>query len=255
MQPDRQLRLPVLLEGALVELHVWCEALGVAADDREHQRQAEARGPDHRLRAATDAHPGGDVAIGDRRGDDLVGQRRAEVARPGDGLVAQQARQQVELLLEERLVVGEVEPEQREGLRQRAAADDQLRPAVGYRVERGEVVVQPHRVLGAQDGHGGPEPDPFGAAGDRGEDHMSRRIHELRAVVLADVERVDPDGLGEHRLLDGVADHLVAADRAPGASTVTGMNVSRPNSNSLAAISPCSSRIVVNYHDGRIPLW
>ena len=44
---------------------------------------------------------------------------------------------------------------------------------------------------------------------------MAGRVHELRAVVLADVEGVDPDRLGEHRLLDGVADHLVAADRLP----------------------------------------
>ena len=38
----------------------------------------------------------------------------------------------------------------------------------------------------------------------------------LGAVVLADVERVDPDRLGQHRLLDGVADDLVAAERQTG---------------------------------------
>jgi hypothetical protein len=156
------------------------------------------------------------VAVRDRRGDDLVGQRRAELARPGHGLIAQQPHQEVELLLEQRLVVGEVEPEQREGVRQRAAADDQLRPPAGHRVEGGELVVQADRVLRAEDGHGGPEADPLGATGDRRQEHVPRGVHELRPVVLADVERVDPDRLGEDRLLDRVADHLVPGDRASG---------------------------------------
>ena len=68
----------------------------------------------------------------------------------------------------------------------------------------------------AEDGDGGAEPDPFRSACDRGEDHVARRVHELGAVVLADVERVDPHRLGEDRLFDGVADDLVAADRVPG---------------------------------------
>ena len=143
-------------------------------------------------------------------------ERRPELPRPGHGLLAQQAHEQVELLLEQLLVVGEVEAEERERVGQRAAADDQLRAAVRDGVERGEVGVEPHRVLRAEHGDGGAEPDPFGAAGDRGEDDVAGRVHELGAVVLADVEGVDSDRLGEHRLLDGVADHLVAADRAPG---------------------------------------
>ena len=44
---------------------------------------------------------------------------------------------------------------------------------------------------------------------------MSGRVHEFSAVVLADVEGVDSHGFGKDRLLDGVADRLVAADRAP----------------------------------------
>jgi hypothetical protein len=45
---------------------------------------------------------------------------------------------------------------------------------------------------------------------------MAGGIHELCAVVLAEVEGVDPDLLGKHRLLDRVPDHLIAADRPPG---------------------------------------
>jgi len=41
-------------------------------------------------------------------------------------------------------------------------------------------------------------------------------VHELRAVVLADVEGVDPDRVGEDCLLDRVADDLVAPDGPTG---------------------------------------
>ena len=87
VQPDRQLRLSVLHERSLVELDVGCEALGSAGDDRQHQRQAEACGAYDRFRAAPDANPGRDVSLGDRRADGLARERRAEVPRPGDGLL------------------------------------------------------------------------------------------------------------------------------------------------------------------------
>jgi anti-sigma-K factor RskA len=57
-------------------------------------------------------------------------------------LVADQAHEQIELLLEERLVVGEIEAEQRKRVRQRAATDNELRPAIRHRVERRELPAQ-----------------------------------------------------------------------------------------------------------------
>ena len=137
-------------------------------------------------------------------------------SRPCHRLCAQQADEQVELLLEEVLVVGEVEPEQREGVRQGAPPDDQLRAAVRDGVERREVGVHAHRVLGAQHRHGRAQPDPLGAAGDRRQHDVCGRVHELGPVVLADVEGVEPDRLGHHRLLQRVADDLVARERLPG---------------------------------------
>ena len=45
-----------------------------------------------------------------------------------------------------------------------------------------------------------------------GQDHVPSRVHHVGAVVLGDIERVDPDGVGENRLLDGVANDDVAAE-------------------------------------------
>ena len=152
------------------------------------------------------------MAFWERRAEVGVGERGAELARPGDGLVSQQAREEVELLLEQLLVVGEVESEERERLRQRTATDDELRTAVRDRVEGGELGVHPNGILRAQHGDGGAEPDAFGSPRDRSQDHVRRGVHHVAAVVLGDVERVDPDSVGENRLLDRVADDDVAAE-------------------------------------------
>src|SRR5262249_56254241 len=99
-----------------------------------------------RLWAAADTDPGRDVSLGDRRAHELVRERRTEAPRPGHRLPAKKPYEQVELLLEEFLVVGEVEAEEREGGGQRAAADDQLRAAVRGSVERREVWGEPNRI-------------------------------------------------------------------------------------------------------------
>src|SRR6266404_7517712 len=185
-------------------------------DDGEHQRQAVTGGPDHRLRAAADTHPRREASRWERRTYVLIVEWRSSGSGPGHGLIAEQAREQVELLFEERLVVGEVESKQREGVRQRPAADDQLCTAIRYRVEGRELGVHPYRILRTEHRHGGAEPDAFGSTGDRREHHMTCRVHELGAVVLADVEGVEADGFCENGFLDGVADDLVAVEQVPG---------------------------------------
>src|SRR3954447_16882976 len=122
--------MSILVECALVELDEGGESAGVPADDRQHQRQAVAGGADHRVGAATNTDPGGEMSRWERRAHVLVDERRSGGAGPRDGLVTEQAREEVELLLEQRLVVGEIESEQRERVGERAASDDQLGAAV-----------------------------------------------------------------------------------------------------------------------------
>src|SRR4051794_41339036 len=112
--------MSVLVECALVELDEGGESAGVPANDGQHQGQAVAGGADHRLGAATDTHPGGEVSRWERRAHVLLSERRSGGAGPGDRLVTEQAREEVELLLEQRLVVGEIESEQRERVGERA---------------------------------------------------------------------------------------------------------------------------------------
>ena len=68
-------------------------------------------------------------------------------------------------------------------------------------------------------------------AGDRGEHDLGRRDREVVAVVLADAEEVEAELVGEHGLVDDVADDLRrAAAACPSAPTVTSPKVSSPSS-------------------------
>ena len=78
-------------------------------------------------------------------------------------------QEQVELLVEELVVVGEVVPEQGEGLGVRPAAGGDLRAAAGREVDGSEVLEHLHGIGGGKHGDGAREPDPLGGLGDGGE--------------------------------------------------------------------------------------
>src|ERR1700721_2930029 len=126
MHANREQRVPIGIECALVQVDQRCESLRRPPDDGQHQRQTKARGADHRLRTATDTNPCRQVPLWEWRAQVLVCERSAEGAGPRDRLAAHEAREEIEFLLEELLIVGEVESEERERLRQRTATDDEL---------------------------------------------------------------------------------------------------------------------------------
>ena len=179
-------------------------------DDGEHQRQAVAGGTHDRLGAATDTDPRSQAALGARVHLE-AGHRRPGRAAPRDGLLAEQVGEQVELLLEQLLVAFERVPEQRERLGERAAPEDHLGAPVRHRVDRGEALEHADRVVGAEHRDRGPEADPLGASGDGGQHHLGRGDREVVAVVFADAEEVEAEVVGQHRLVDHVADHLCLA--------------------------------------------
>ena len=116
--------------------------------------------------------------------------------------------EQVELLLEQLFVLVEWVPEQRERLGERATPEDHLGAPVRHRVDGGEALEHADRVVGAEHRHRGPEADAFGASRDRGEHRLGRGHGEVVAVVFADAEEVEAEAVGEHGLVDDVADHL-----------------------------------------------
>ena len=128
--------------------------------------------------------------------------------------------EQRQAILEQLVVAREVEAEERIRLGERAAAEDHLGAAVRDRVERREALEHAHRIVGAQHGDGGAEPDAAGARRDRREHDLGGGDGEVGAVVLADAEGVEPELVGQHGLLDDVTQHaglrLQTGDRIEG---------------------------------------
>ena len=82
------------------------------------------------------ADPNGERARLEVRDDVLVAKRRPGRALPADGAVLHQFGEEVGLLLEQALVVGEVVAEERKRLDAGAAPQDHLGATAGDRVQR-----------------------------------------------------------------------------------------------------------------------
>ncbi len=124
---------------------------------------------------------------------------------PGDALVLAQAQQQLELLREQRVVVVEVVPEQRERLDERAASGHDLRAAAREQVERRELLDHADGIVGAEDGDGARQADLRRPLGDRREHDGRGGDGEVGPVVLAHAEDVESELVGELDLLEQVA--------------------------------------------------
>ncbi len=126
---------------------------------------------------------------------------------------SREAKEQVELLDEEIVVVREVVAEEGERLDERAAPGHDLRPPAGEQIEGRELLEDAHGVVRAEDADSARQADPARPLGDCGEDDGRRRDGEVRPVVLADPEDVEPDLVGERRLFDQVAEPPAGRDR------------------------------------------
>ena len=138
-------------------------------------------------------------------------QRRAELPRPADALPGPEQAQQLDGLgqhlgpafgvLPELRVVGAVD----------AAPADQLDAPAGERVHGGVVLGHAHGVVVGQEGDGGGEAQAARALGHGGEHGRGRGEDVVAEVVLAHVERVEAEALGERPQLDDLAEALARA--------------------------------------------
>ncbi len=174
MHADRLHRATEFAERALIEVDIGCEPLGIAADDRQHQRQVVARRADHRFRASAHADPGLQRAGLRLREDTLIDQRRAQTTPPGDRRFADQGGEQIQLLLEQLVVLRQLEAEQWERLGERTPAQDHLGSAVRGRVHGREALEDADGIVGTEDRHGRTQLDPLRPAGDRRQHHLGR---------------------------------------------------------------------------------
>jgi len=106
------------------------EAVWFAADNRDHQRQPERAGANERAGRAADTKPNRQRVLKRPRVNSLSGEWSAVLARPMDMRVLADVQKEIELLGKERIVVIEVEPEERKRFDERAALSNDLRPSV-----------------------------------------------------------------------------------------------------------------------------
>ena len=124
--------------------------------------------------------------------------------------------QEFEVFGEQGLVVVEAVAEQREGFDERAAPGHDLRPPAGEAIERGELLVDPHRIVGRQHRHRAREADALRARRPRRQRHRGGRDGVVGPVVLAEAEDVEPDLIGELDFFQKVGEGLVEIDRLAG---------------------------------------
>src|ERR1700733_2651030 len=114
-----------------IEIDQRAEAMRLAADDRDHERQAEQSRAYERFRRATDADPDRQRILQRARIDSLAGQRGAMLARPSYMRVFADFQQQLELFLEKGIIVFELQAEERVRLDERTTAGDDFGAPVG----------------------------------------------------------------------------------------------------------------------------
>src|SRR5262245_35425202 len=94
-----------LCEGPVIEVDIRAKAVGIAANDGQHQRQIVMRRANDGLRTAADANPGLQCAAFDRRKYTLVAEGTARLPSPCDRLILQERCKQIELVVKQRLVI------------------------------------------------------------------------------------------------------------------------------------------------------
>lgn len=138
------------------------------------------------------------------------------LAPPGDILLAQEPPEQCVVLAEVVVLMLEPTAEHREVLVLVALADHDLQASTGELVDGGVVLGDAHRVEQAEHGHPGRQQNPVGGRGDRTEQHRRRRRQELPGMTLTDSIRVDPELLGEYRVLDDARQTRVRGEEFTG---------------------------------------
>jgi hypothetical protein len=89
----------------MIEIDKGPKAIGVAANNGKHKRQIVMRRANDGFRTAADADPGLERSAFDWWKYGLLGKGRARLSSPGDRLVPQECRKQIEFIIKQRFVI------------------------------------------------------------------------------------------------------------------------------------------------------
>ena len=202
-----------------VQVDEWAEAMGFASDNGYRQRQAERARADEGCWCSAGAEADWELRLQRARPDALSGERRTVFALPLDAGFIAEVEEEVELLGEEFVVELGVVAEERIGLDEGAAADDDLGATLGDEVKRSEVLEDANGIVRAQNSDRRREANVLRARSSSGQQNCGRGGDVLLAVVLANPVDVDAGAIGEFNLLKELVNAFCGelAGRAAGA--------------------------------------
>jgi len=176
---------------------------------------AQRAGASERGRRAPNSQPDGQRILHRPGVDALSVQRSAMLTRPINLRVGANFQQQVKLLGKKRIVVIQVETEEREGLDKGAAAGNNLCPSLRDQIQGCKLLKDAHRVGRTQHGNCAGKADALGERRARGEDYRRGGIEKLGPVMFANPKHIEPHLVGERNLFQQVPHALRGAEHDP----------------------------------------
>ncbi|EGE58611.1 hypothetical protein RHECNPAF_2940051 [Rhizobium etli CNPAF512] len=186
--------------GVSIEIDERPETFEMAADDGDHQRQAECAGAGEGFGRSADTKPDGQPILMRTRINPFAIERWAEAALPFDMRRLVELEQEIELFDEQCVIIPEIVAKERIGIDERAAADHQFGPSAGDEIEGGKLLEHAHRIGRTDDGNSACQPDSPGPRSRCRQDHCRSRIERVLAVMLTHAEDIEADGVGQFHL-------------------------------------------------------
>jgi hypothetical protein len=161
--------------------------------------------------------------------------------------VCPDVEQEIQVLFKQRVVVFQVQPEQRERVDERAATDDHFGTTPRDQIERRELLKESDGVDRTEDRDGAREPNAAGPSGRGRQNDRRGRIQVFLAMVFTDAEDVEACLVGVFDLLQQLA-QTVSRDRGETAVGVSGRETVDADLHGvlLAAASPARDLVAVS---------
>src|SRR5882724_2874265 len=195
-----------------VEINQGAKARRFTADDGHHQRKAECSGARKRSRRAAHPEPDRKRSLIWPWIHGLPRKRRSVFTAPMNVSVFSNLQKQFQLAREKRIVIGEIEAEQRKGFHKRSAPHNHFGASVREKVYRCKLLKYAHGIIRAQNGDRTCETDLFGPDCRRGQDRFWRGIKKLRPVMLANPKDVQPNAIRSLDFVEEVAQAICRAE-------------------------------------------
>jgi len=208
MDADGLRLLAKLVQGLKIEINVRSEPVGIAANDRKHQRKSIFCRADHRLRTSTDTDPSFQMSGIKRWKCTLIYQGRPRRAPPIYRFLFDQLRKEIEFLFEQPVILTEFVSEQWKRLREGASPENDLGAPAGCGIKRRKSLKHADWIIRTEHSNSRAQSYAFRSPCNRGKYYFWRRYSEISTMMLAESDEIDAEFVSQDCFVDHVADNL-----------------------------------------------